>query len=134
MEMLEITAQIAAALAVIMFGLTLNVSMYRVKLGIAQGDKAKYPFQDGNNEGLKHRIRAFGNFIEYTPFCLIMLGLLELNQAPANLVWSLGIAFTLGRLSHAYGMLSNPYNPTMRIIGMTATYATLLIPAIWIFL
>lgn len=134
MEILQITPYIAAALAVIMFGLTLNVSMYRVKLGTAQGDMAKYPFQDGNDEDLKHRIRAFGNFIEYTPFGLIMLGLLELNQGPTYLVWGLGIAFALGRLSHAYGMLSNPYNPTMRIIGMTATYAILLVPAIWIFL
>lgn len=134
MEYLQITAYIAAILGVIMFGLTLNVSMYRVKLGSSQGDIAKYPFQDGGDEGLKHRIRAFGNFTEYTPFCIIMLGLLELNQAPAALIWGLGITFILGRLSHAYGMLSNPYNPTMRIIGMFATYAIFLTPAIWIFL
>lgn len=134
MEFLQITAYIAAALAVIMFGLSLNVSGYRVKLGTAQGDKAKYPFQDGNDEGLKHRIRAFGNFAEYTPAALIMLGLLELSHAPAYLVWGLGIAFTLGRISHAIGMLTNPYNPTLRIIGMTATYAILLVPAVWIVL
>lgn len=132
MEDLQITTYIASALAVIMFGLSLNVSGYRVKLGTAHGDSAKFPFQDGDDEGLKHRIRAFGNFIEYTPFAVIMLGLAELNQAPAYLVWGLGIAFTLGRISHAIGMLTNPYNPTMRIIGMTATYAILLIPAIWI--
>lgn len=134
MEILQITPYIAAALAVIMFALTLNVSMYRVKLGTAQGDKAKYPFQDANDEGLKHRIRAFGNFTEYTLFCLIMLGLLELNHGHTYLVWGLGIAFTLGRISHAYGMLTNPYDPTMRIIGMTATYTILLVPAIWVFL
>ena len=134
METLQITAYIAAAIAVIMFVLTLNVSMHRVKLGNAQGDMAKYPFQDGGDEGLKHRIRAFGNFIEYTPFCIIMLGLLALNNAPATMVWGLGIAFLLDRLSHAFGMLSNPYNPTMRILGMFTTYAILLVPAIWIFL
>lgn len=132
MPELQITILIAAPLAIIMFGLSLNVSIYRVKLGTAQGDPAKYPFQDANDEGLKHRMRAFGNFAEYTPLSLIMLALLELNHAPQFLIWSLGIAFVIGRISHAFGMLTNPYNPTLRIIGMTATYAILLIPSAWL--
>ena len=132
MEMLEITSIITAILAIQMFVLSLIVSLRRVSLGKAEGDIAKYPYQDGNDETLRRRIRAFGNFSEYVPMCLIMLGLIEFRGANQNLVWGLGIAFVIGRIFHSIGMLSNPHFPLPRIVGMLSTYALLVVSAVWL--
>tara|TARA_B110000211_G_C13993839_1_gene515267 strand:- start:227 stop:634 length:408 start_codon:yes stop_codon:yes gene_type:complete len=132
MEFLDITSKIAAVLAIQMLFLTMLVSMRRVALGKSEGDIAKYPYQDGNDESLKRRIRAFGNFIEYVPMCLIMLALIEFNGASEKLLWGLGVFLIIGRISHSVGMLSNPHFPVPRIIGMFASYAALIVPAIWL--
>jgi len=132
MDFLPITSIIAATLALIMFVLTLMVSLARINLGKAEGDIAKYPTDDGNNESLKRRIATFRNFTEYVPMSLIMLALIENNGASSTLVCGLGIAFIIGRLLHATGMLINPHFPFPRIIGMFATYAILLVPAVWL--
>lgn len=129
---LPITLTIAAALAMLMFILTISVSLRRISLRKAEGDVAKYPIHDGNDENLKRRIGAFSNFIEYAPMCLIMLALLETNGASSTLIWSLGAAFVAGRVLHAIGMLTNPHFPLPRIIGMCATYAVVLVPAGWL--
>lgn len=134
MDYIPITSIIASALAVLMFILTLTVSMARINLGKAEGDVAKYPIHDGNDEYLKRRIAAFSNFTEYTPMCLIMLALIEANGASSTLIWSLGASFIAGRVLHVFGMLTNPHFPLPRIIGMFATYATLLLPAGWLIL
>lgn len=134
MEIIAITSKIAALLAIQMFILTMMVSMRRVELGKEHGDIAKFPYQDGGDEKLKRRIRAFGNFIEYTPMSIVMLGLLEVNGGSSTLIWALGGVFVAGRILHAIGMLTNPHFPLPRIIGMFATYAILVVPAIWLFL
>lgn len=132
MNYLPITSMIAASLAVIMFTLTFMVSVGRINLGKAEGDTAKYPIHDGGNENLKRRISAFGNFTEYVPMCVIMIALVEINGATSILIWSLGVAFVIGRILHAIGMLINPHFPLPRIIGMFATYAVLLMSAGWL--
>ncbi len=132
MDYLPITSMIAASLAVIMFTLTFMVSIGRINLGKAEGDTAKYPIHDGNDENLKRRISAFSNFTEYAPMCLIMIALIEINGATSTLIWSLGVAFVAGRILHVIGMLTNPHFPLPRIIGMLATYAALLVPAAWL--
>lgn len=132
MEVLDITSKIAAVLAIQMFILTMMVSMRRVALGKSEGDIAKYPYQDGGDETLIRRIRAFGNFIEYTPMCVIMLALIEFNGANQNLLWGLGGFFIIGRILHSIGMLTNPHFPVPRIIGMFATYAVLVVSAAWL--
>jgi len=99
MDFLPITSIISATLALIMFVLTLMVSLGRINLGKAEGDIAKYPTDDGNNESLKRRIATFRNFTEYVPMSLIMLALLENNGASSTLVWGLGIAFIRKKVS-----------------------------------
>ena len=63
MPELTITTTLASALAVQLLLLSMLVSFRRVSLGKSEGDIAKYPYQDGNDETLKRRIRAMGNFI-----------------------------------------------------------------------
>lgn len=60
-------------LAILMLPLTMLVSVRRAVLGKAAGEIARYTFGDGNDDLLRRRVRAFGNFAEYTPMCSIML-------------------------------------------------------------
>jgi len=129
---LPVTSTIATSLAFIMLVLTFMVSISRINLGKSEGDIAKYPIHDGNNENLKRRISAFSNFTEYAPMCLIMIALIEINGATSTLLWVLGGSFVAGRILHVIGMLTNPHFPLPRIIGMFATYASLLVPAGWL--
>jgi hypothetical protein len=67
-------------------GLTLQVSMLRKSLG-------NVVFGDADNDVLRRRIRAFGNFVEYAPLCLLLLALVELQGACSKMKpssWRIG--------------------------------------------
>ncbi|NDF12631.1 MAG: hypothetical protein EB060_07480 [Proteobacteria bacterium] len=59
---------------------------------------------------LARKIRAHGNFCEYTPFFLLGLFALEVLGATANTIHIVGSTFLLGRALHAFGILF--YEPT----------------------
>jgi hypothetical protein len=120
---LPITSAVAAGLAIIMLPLTLLISMRRKSLG-------NVVFGDGDDKVLRRRIRAFGNFVEYAPFCLLLLALMELQGAPSTWLWAVGGLLAAGRAVHAIGMLFVE-SPAPRGVGMIATYAAVLIPAVW---
>ena len=127
----EVTSIIASILAILMFPLTLQISIRRAALGKAANDLTAVVFGDGGDEKLRRRIRALGNFIEYVPMCLIMLALMESSGASRNLLWSVGGLLVFGRFLHALCMLYMN-NPATRGIAMFMTYASFIVPAIWI--
>lgn len=129
---LPVTATIAALLGLIMFPLTVQISMRRKYLGEQAGNASKYTFGDANDDLLRNRIRAFGNFTEYVPMALILLALMEFHQAPHWLCWAIGGSFTAGRLVHALGMLVNPFKVAPRGVAMVITYFALVVPALWL--
>lgn len=133
MSSLPITSIIAALLAIVMLPLTLQISIRRAVLGKAGGDIASVTFGDGGDEVLRRRIRAFGNFVEYVPFCLILLALLEGSGAANAFVWAIGITLFTGRIVHALGMLYANH-PAPRGIAMLMTYIAFLAPATWLLL
>jgi uncharacterized membrane protein YecN with MAPEG domain len=108
------TAAIVAALA--LTGLSLLVSLARMKAGTDIGT--------GTDAGLLRRIRAQGNFIEYVPMGLILLGLAEYRGAGSLVLWLSAALFAAGRAAHAAGMIGG--STPLRGIGMLATYAALL--------
>jgi uncharacterized membrane protein YecN with MAPEG domain len=59
---------------------------------------------DGGNPVLLRRIRAHGNFSEYVPFILLMIGILELSHASVYLLHALGATLLVARLLHAYAL------------------------------
>jgi len=121
MTSLPITSVTAAVAGLLMLPLTVLVSMRRMAVGQAR------------DETLRRRIRAFGNFIEYVPMCLILLGLTELAGAPGGLLWVLAGLLLAGRVIHALGMLFDP-TPLARTFGMLMTYAAFSVPAVWLLL
>ena len=79
----------------------------------------KVKLGDGGVAELQAAIRAHGNFAEYMPIVLILLFLLEYNGAHPVIVHVIGIAFMVGRYTHAKGILND--NLRQRITGMGFT-------------
>lgn len=71
---------------------------------------------------LQRKVRAFGNFVEYVPLALLFMVALELMQFSPWLLWLLGVALTVGRLAHAWGVITT-YGPSPgRAIGFFLTW------------
>jgi uncharacterized membrane protein YecN with MAPEG domain len=69
---LPITSLLAAGFAPLTVALSLPVSLRRIGLRAAPADAAQ-------DETLRRRVRAHGNFSEYAPTELILVGLIELG-------------------------------------------------------
>lgn len=80
---------------------------------------------DGGNEAMVRRMRAQANFVEYTPFFLILLALVELATGSATWLWAVGAAYILVRIAHAFGMDSRT-SMRPRMIGIIGTITILL--------
>ena len=75
------------------------------------------------------RMRAHANFVEYTPFVLILMALLEYAGGSAELLKGSGIVYLLARVIHALGIERPRF--TMQLIGALGTWIVLLVLAIW---
>ena len=120
--MLIATAVFASILALMFIKLSFNVIGFRRKNKIALGA--------GGVDELERAIRAHGNFAEYVPFGLFLIGALELNGAPLELVALLGALLVVGRYFHAKGINEPPPEFANRVRGMKLTFAALGLSAI----
>ena len=78
-----------------LFFLLLSVRVVSMRRGgIALGD--------GGDTRMLRRIRGHGNFSEYVPFILLMMGFLELGHNSIYVLHALGIALLVSRLLHGY--------------------------------
>lgn len=116
--MLIVTSIIAAVLTSLFIRLSFAVIGLRRKNKIGLGN--------GGHEDLERAIRAQGNFAEYVPFGIILIGCLELNGAPWWLVGLPGITLIAGRVIHAIGINVPPPDFSKRILGMQFTFLTLI--------
>jgi uncharacterized membrane protein YecN with MAPEG domain len=117
MTILPITLTIAAAAAILNIWLGVRVSRVRLASKVSIGD--------GGMPALAARMRAHANYTEYTPFFLILLGLVELAHGSATWLWLVAILFIVCRILHAFGMDRPAPNP-FRIIGFSGTVLALL--------
>jgi uncharacterized membrane protein YecN with MAPEG domain len=75
-------------------------------------------------------MRAHANFVEYAPFVLILMGLIELGGGSSFWLWVLGAAFILVRIGHGWGMM-RPAPNIGRAVGAMGTWAILALLAGW---
>lgn len=120
------TAKITALYAVPLSLLFIHLS-YRV-IGLRKQVKAA--FGDGGDRSLARAIRVHGNFAEYVPFALVIMGLAEINGAPAWGIHVLGFALLAGRLAHAWGVSQPVENFRFRVFGMASTFLVLIAGAV----
>ncbi len=116
--MLLVTSIIAAVLTIIFIKLSFAVIALRRQNRVGLGN--------GGFDDLERAIRAQGNFAEYVPFGLILIGCLELNGAPWWVVAVPGISLIIGRLVHVVGIHTPPPDFSKRILGMKFTFMTLI--------
>jgi uncharacterized membrane protein YecN with MAPEG domain len=86
---------------------------------------------DGDNPLLVCRMRAQANFVEYTPFVLILMALIEIAGGPKPWLWGIGIVYVLGRIVHAFGMDRRTMPNPARGVGACVTWAILLGLGLW---
>jgi uncharacterized membrane protein YecN with MAPEG domain len=109
---LPITLTIAGAAALVNMWLGGRVGRMRVAHKVSIGD--------GGIEPLTRRMRAQANFVEYAPFFLILLGLVELAVGSPLWLWIVGALFILARIAHGFGM-DHPPPSRLRMIGIIMT-------------
>jgi uncharacterized membrane protein YecN with MAPEG domain len=119
---LPITLTIAGAAALLNIWLAWRVGQVRRQQKVLIGD--------GGQQALTGRMRAQANFVEYTPFFLILLGLIELAAGSATWLWIVAIVYIIGRILHAFGMDKATLN-RFRMIGIILTLLPLLGLAIY---
>ncbi len=115
--MLIVTSIFASVLALMFIKLSMDVIGFRRKNKVAIGD--------GGVPELERAIRAHGNFAEYVPLGLFLIGALELNDAPLELIAPLGVLLVVGRYYHAKGINEPPPEFSNRVRGMKITFAAL---------
>ena len=113
---LPITLTIAAGAALINIWLGSRVSRLRLRHKVSVGD--------GGNDRIVNAMRAQANFVEYTPFVLILLALVELAARSPTWLWGVGALYIVGRLLHPFG-LDRPAPNALRLIGILITWLTL---------
>lgn len=114
---MPITAIFASLLALLFIVLSVRTLTLRKKLQIGIGD--------GNDKSLLRAIRVHGNFAEYTPLGLILLGLLESLDPLSGLVIGFGLCLLIGRCVHAFGVSQVKENFKFRVTGMALTFTCL---------
>ena len=113
-----VTPTYAGLLALVFFVLSLRVVALRGH-GASLGD--------GGNPVLLRRIRAHGNFTEYVPFILLMMGILELSHFSTYLLHALGITLVVARLLHGYALSFTDKFKFGRFWGTALTFGLVLV-------
>jgi uncharacterized membrane protein YecN with MAPEG domain len=80
---------------------------------------------DGGDTRLLRRIRGHGNFSEYVPFILVMMGFLEMGHNSIYVLHALGITLLVSRLLHGYAFSFRERFGFGRIGGAGLTFLVL---------
>ncbi len=96
---LPIALTTAAAAAIVNLWLGIRIGQVRTREKISIGD--------GGNDALIRRMRAQSNFVEFAPFVLILIGLIEMATGTSLWLWAASALFIIARIAHAFGMDGN---------------------------
>ena len=119
---MTVTLLYASLLAFWFVILSVRVIRYRGTASISLGD--------GGNPELQRRIRGHGNFVDYAPLALILMGLLELGGADQISLHVVGALLLVGRFAHGWALSFTEGNAFGRTGGMVLTLAAIIIAAV----
>lgn len=117
---LPVTMVFAGVAAILNIWLAIRVGQARQKESISVGD--------GGNEFVIRRMRAHANYVEFTPFVLILIAVVELAHSGTGTpswLWIVASVYFLGRIGHGLGMDGGTWAKG-RSIGTITTMLTLL--------
>jgi len=121
---LALTGIYAVLLALLAQWLTASISILRAKTGIS--------ILHGDNMALAERIRRYGNFAENVPLALILMAIVELNQASPTWLHAIGGILLISRIIHPIGIQHDNVKQIFRIIGATGTRLSMIIAMVFI--
>jgi len=119
---MTVTLLFASLLALWFVILSVRVIRYRGAHSIGLGH--------GGDITLQRRIRGHGNFVDYAPMVLVLMGMLEVAGADRTLLFVIGGLLLVGQLAHGWALSFTDGNPLGRIGGMVLTLASLVIGAV----
>ena len=93
---LPVTLASAAALGVLNLWLALRIVRMRLRGNVLIGD--------GGDDILAGRMRAHANLVEYAPFILGLVALIELARGTSIVLGATAAIFALARVAHPIGM------------------------------
>ena len=111
-----VTPLYAGLLALFFLVLSWRVIQFRQR-GISLGD--------GGDPKMLRLIRGHGNFSEYVPLILLMMGFLEAGHASMYLLHALGIVLLVSRFLHGYALSFTDRFRFGRSWGAGLTFAVL---------
>ena len=122
MEDMHISLLSAAIAALI--NLWLAVRCGRARIG------GKVLHGDGGDAALQRHMRAQANYVEYTPFALILIILLDLMGQDGWLLGLTALAYFIARILHPIGMQADHPAKT-RQVGIIVTFLLLALWSVW---
>ena len=115
MTVLPVTLAAAAAAAILNIWLGVRIGALRTALQISVGD--------GGSESLQRRMRAQANFVENTPFVLVLMAAIELAGRGSWWLAYVAAVYFLARVAHAFGM-DGQGKQIGRMVGTVVTMLT----------
>ena len=112
---IPITAIFVGILALMLVGISIRVTVLRAR--------KKISFSDGGDKQLGAAIRVQGNFIEYVPMALALMGLIEWLGTKHWIVYLFGIVLLVARLTHAWGLYADVFQG--RVAGTSVSWLLL---------
>ncbi len=97
-----------------------------LSIRVIQGRQKGIHIGDGGDASMLRLIRGHANFAEYTPLCLILIGIAELQGLHSTAVHVLAGMLLVGRLLHGYAFSFTDNFPPGRMFGTVLTFVTLL--------
>ena len=120
---LPVTLTFAAVAALMNVWVGARVGQVRIAEKVLHGD--------GGSARVLARMRAHANFVEYTPFILILIGAIELAGGWPLALWAAGALYFIARIAHVFGMEALEKPGKGRGFGIAVTMLTLLGLAGW---
>lgn len=121
--LLPITALYAGILGLMAIVLGALSGFIRGRTGVSLG-------ADSSNPEQLLAFRRHGNFTEWAPIFLILLGVLEANGSSATTVHALGAVFVVARILHATGLRSEDTGGPGRALGAGGSALIVLVASI----
>jgi uncharacterized protein len=86
-------------------------------------------FGDNGDVAVIRVVRAQGNFAEYVPLALLLMGFLEVSRYSIYLLHGLGLTLLIARLLHGFALSFGWQIRFGRVAGAALTFVVLLIEA-----
>ena len=109
-----ITSLYAGLLGLLLVVLSVGVVRARLEHEVSMGD--------GGVSDLHVAQRRHGNFVEYVPYAIVLLVLLEASNTSAWMLHTLGAALVCARILHPFGLASEFGLRFPRMIGSLVTW------------